>query len=438
MLAVLATPPTTANRRRPRRPVATRASLSQSFVVARGWVIHGPMMRRPPLPLLSSLMFALTLAFAGCATVAEKITPAPAGPPDGLYAEFTTPRGAFTVELFYTRAPLMCTNFVGLAEGTLAPKDGKPFYTGLTWYRVVPGFVIQSGNPGLKDTDDEAKPIPHRFPDEFVPGLRHDTAGILSMANAGPDTNSCEFFVTLAPTNRLNYLHSVFGRAVRGLEVLAQIKQDDAVTIKIQRIGAAARAFRADAASFARLSAAQKKYSDVAAATTAPSPKSHFFDPDEILPVEPPRAKNFNYKLANFERVTGVRIAARVFAKSPPAAEDDRPGKFMQTLAAQLGVEKRGAIAAYFADDNDWRVWLIGESTTPFFGRPTTDRDLADGGAFHDVKEAFLKAAVAEGDTTFATQQKSSPPNRQPPPAQRIKLQTDALLDGLIFKLEPR
>ena len=102
----------------------------------------------------------------------------PAPLPAGLYAEFTTPRGAFTVELFYTKAPLMCANFTGLAEGSLAPRNGKPFYTGLTWYRVVPGFVIQSGNPGLKDTDDEAKPIPHRFPDEFVPGLRHDATGM--------------------------------------------------------------------------------------------------------------------------------------------------------------------------------------------------------------------------------------------------------------------
>ncbi|MBI5768513.1 MAG: peptidylprolyl isomerase [Verrucomicrobia bacterium] len=389
-------------------------------------------MKRVPAPLFAALAavgFVLASPLRGAEGTALS---------DGLYAEFTTPRGAFTVELFYTRAPLMCTNFVGLAEGSLAPKAGQPFYTGLTWYRVVPGFVIQSGNPGLKDTDDEEKPIPHRFPDEFVPGLRHDAAGILSMANAGPDTNSCEFFVTLAPTNRLNYLHSVFGRTVRGLEVLPQIKQDDAVTIKIQRIGAAARAFRADAESFARLSAAKKKYADLAAATKDLSPKSHFFDPDKILPVDPPRAKNFNYKLANFERTTGLRLAARVFAKSPSAAEDAQPGQFMKALAAQLGVEKRGAVAAYFADDHDWRVWLIGESTTPFFGRPATARDLADGGAFHEVKEAFLKAAQAEGDATFAQQQKTSAPDKQPPPGQRIKLQTDALLDGLIFKLEPQ
>lgn len=88
----------------------------------------------------------------------------------------------------------MCANFVSLVEGTREAKNGKPFSTGLTWYRVVPGFVIQSGNPGLRDTDDLPAPVTPHFPDEFAPGLGHDASGILSMANAGPDTNSCEFF----------------------------------------------------------------------------------------------------------------------------------------------------------------------------------------------------------------------------------------------------
>ena len=385
-------------------------------------------MKRVPTPLSVSFL-VLGLWFSVLCSGAE-----PAPLPDGLYAEFTTPRGVFTAELFYTKAPLMCVNFTGLAEGSLAPRNGKPFYTGLTFYRVVPGFVIQSGNPGLKDTDDEAKPIPHRFPDEFVPGLHHDDAGILSMANAGPDTNSCEFFLTLAPTNRLNYLHSVFGRTVRGLDVLAQIKQDDPVAIKILRVGRAAAAFRADATVFASLSAAAKKYP----APHASGPTTHFDDPDKLLPVDPPRAKNFNYKLANFERATGLRIAARVFAQSPPAAEDDAPGKFMKALAEKLGVEKRGAVAAYFADEKDWRIWLIGDSTTPFFGRPATAEDLKDDGAFHKVKDTFLAAAQAEGDAAFSRQQKSAPADKPLPPGQHLKLQVDAVLDGLILKLEPK
>ncbi len=384
------------------------------------------------LVLLHVLFLSVVLPFATALRAAD--TPLP----DGLYAEFTTPRGATTVELLYTQAPLMCVNFVGLAEGSLAPKNGKPFYTGLTWYRVVPGFVIQSGNPGLKDTDDEAKPIPHRFPDEFVPGLRHDAAGILSMANAGPDTNSCEFFLTLAPTHRLNYLHSVFGRTVRGLDTLPFIRQDDPVTIKILRVGPAANAFRADPATFAALSARAKKYPDLPGATALPTATSHFADPDQLLPSDPPRAKNFNFKLANFERTAGLRLAARVFAKSPTAAEDSAPGAYMKALAARLGVTTRGAVAAYFADDHDWRIWLIGDSTTPFFGRPATAADLADGAAFHDVKEAFMKAALAEGDAAYAAQKKAAPADKQPPAGQRIKLQTDAILDGLILKLDPR
>lgn len=407
-------------------------------------------MKRIPLPLSASFSglrplspvrrFLFSVLCLLSSVVCRGADSAPL--PDGLYAEFTTPRGAFTCELLYQKAPLMCANFIGLAEGTLpagrAPRDGKPFYTGLTWYRVVPGFVLQSGNPGLKDTDDETKPIPHRFPDEFAPGLNHGAAGILSMANGGPDTNGCEFFLTLAPTRRLDFLHSVFGRVVRGLDVLPLIKQDDAVAIKILRVGAAAKTFRADAAAFARLAAAAKKYRNLPSATKEPSPTSHFDDPQKILPAEPPRAKNFSHKLANFERATGLRIVARVFAKSPTAEEDSAPGKFMKALATKLGVEKRGAVAAYFADDRDWRVWLVGDSTTPFFGRPAKPTDLADGGAFHDVKETFLKAAQAEGDAAYEQQKRNAPPDKQPPPAQRIKLQADAILDGLIQKLGPK
>lgn len=381
------------------------------------------------LPAFAAVAYLLSPVAGGAAATSAPL-------PDGLYAEFTTPRGAVTVELLYQKAPLMCANFTGLAEGTLAPKNGKPFYTGLTWYRVVPGFVIQSGNPGLKDTDDEAKPIPHRFPDEFIPGLRHDAAGILSMANAGPDTNSCEFFLTLAPTNRLNYLHSVFGRTVRGLEVLPQIRQDDPVTIKILRVGAAAQAFRAGAAAFAALSSKAKPYT----AAREMGPDAHFDDPAKILPTEPPRAKNFNFKLANFERVTGIRIIGRTFAKAPTDAEDAQPGAFMRALAAKHGTAQRGAVVAYFAEDDHWRVWIGDELTPRFVGKPGTAKEFTESGAMHEVKEAFLQSAKATGDADYEKQKASLAAAKQPPPpaGQRIKLQADALLDGLILKLEPK
>lgn len=376
---------------------------------------------------LLAVLFVSLLALAAARAAAPQL-------PDGLYAEFITPRGTLTAELFPTRAPLMCTNFVGLAEGTLAPRHGQPFYSGLTWYRVVPGFVLQSGNPGLKDTDDEAHPIPHHFPDEFAPGLRHDSAGVLSMANAGPDTNSCEFFLTLAPTPRLDFLHSVFGRIIRGIELLPLIRADDALTIKILRIGSAARAFRADATAFAALAGAAKKYT----AARTPGPTAAFDDPQNLLPAEPPRAKNFNYKLANVERATGLKIRARLFAQSPPAAADAAPGQFMRALARRLGTEHAGATVAYFADEKDWRVWIGDASTTAFLGRPATAADLGDDGAFHAAKDAFLAAAQAAGDQAYAAQKNSAPPATPPPPAQHLKLQTDALLDALIAKLEPK
>ena len=384
---------------------------------------------------LKAVAFVAMLMLVGRLSAESKLSDQPSPElVDGLYAEFTTPRGVVTAELFYPRATLMCVNFVGLAEGSLASKDGKPFYSGLTWYRVVPNFVMQSGNPGLKDTDDEKEPIPHHFPDDFVPGLRHDAMGTLSMANAGPDTNSCEFFITLRDTNRLNYLHSVFGRVVRGLEVLPQIKQDDPVAIKILRVGAAAKAFKADEASFKSLSAAAKKYSG----TKNPGPTAHFDDPDHLLPTAVPRAQIFNYKLANFERVTGVRIVGRFFAKQPPASEDEVAGATMRKLAKQAGTAQRGALVAYFSAEDDWRIWIGDETTAAFFGGATTPADLAEGAAFHDVKEAFMNAAFAAGDGEFARQQKNSPADKQPSPAQHLKLRTDAVLDNLIFRLEPK
>lgn len=358
----------------------------------------------------------------------------PAPLPPGLYAQFTTPRGDVTAELFYKRAPLMCANFTSLAEGTREAKNGKPFYAGLTWYRVVPGFVLQSGNPGLRDTDALPAPVTPHFPDEFVPGLHHDSAGILSMANAGPDTNSCEFFLTLAPTQRLNYLHSVFGHVVRGLDVLPQIKQGDAVSIKILRIGAEAQAFRADASTFAALSAAQKKY----AAAREHGPTAHFDDPDHLIPTEPPRAKNFNYKLANFERATSTRVVARLLAKSPPDTDGRKLNNYLRDLAEKLGVLKSGALALYIADRAEWKLWVGDDTTAAFMGRTGTIKDFMQAGAFHIAKQALLTTAQAEGTAAFTAQKAAAPADQQPPDTQRLKLITDAVLDSLLFKLEPK
>jgi cyclophilin family peptidyl-prolyl cis-trans isomerase len=352
---------------------------------------------------------------------------------DGVYAEFTTPRGTFVVELNYRECPMTVASFVGLAEGTIAPRNGKPFFTGLKWYRVVPGFVIQSGDPDFEtNATKDGNTGPYTFPDEFVPGLRHGTAGVLSMANAGPDTNGCEFFLTLGDDSRLNYLHSVFGHVFTGLEVLAKIQANDAFSIKILRVGEAGRAFKADEATFKALVAKAGKY----AGTAEPGPAAHFDDPAKLLPVDPPRAKNFNFKLANYERVTGRKVIARLFAQGPSEAEDKVPGAYMHALAEKLGVARSGVLVAFFAPD-DWRVWFGDEVTAVFLGRPVTPADLRPEAALHVAKEALINAALAKGDAAYAAQQKAAPVDKPVPPAQHLKLQVDALLDALMLRLEP-
>lgn len=375
---------------------------------------------------------------AAAASGSTATAPAPALP-DGLYAEFTTPHGTFVAELFFQKTPMTVASFVGRAEAGIAARERKPFFSGLTWYRVVPNFVLQSGDPirsamkpGTEGTEaDDAAGHPFPFPDEIVPGLHHDAAGVLSMANGGPDTNSSEFFITLRDTNRLNYLHSVFGRVVRGLELLPQIKQDEGFTIKILRVGAVARAFKADQIAFTQLVDAAKKHSGA----LEPGPTAHFDDPDKLLPIDPPRAKNFNFKLANFERFTGRRIVARMFAKSPSAAEDAQPGAYMRGLAQKLGTERDGVLAAYFADEKDWRIWFGDETVGTFLGRKPTAVDLAPDGPLHHAKTAFIEAAIARGDA-FAQQVIAE--GRPVNDAQRLKLTVDEVIDGLITVFEPK
>lgn len=376
----------------------------------------------------------LALLAAGCSLRAEDKSAPPPGPvgtlPDGLYAEISTPRGLITAELFYAKAPLTVANFTGLAEGTLGPKKGAPFFNGLKFHRVVPHFVVQGGDPlGT----GEGGPG-YSFPDEFVPGLRHDAAGVLSMANDGPDTNGSQFFITLREVNRLNYLHSVFGRVVRGLEVLPLIRQNDVITaVHIRRLGAAAQAFRADQAAFDRLAAGAKKYT----AAPEPGPAANFDNPDKLLPADPPRALAFQRKLANFERATGVKLCARVVAKFTPATPSQRLGNLAQSMAKKLGLPPAAVLAVYFADMGQWGLWVGDDYLPRFIGHPGTAKDLAPGGALPQAKQDFLTAAKTQGDLYTAEAAKASP-DKPLTDGQKIKYQVDAVLDALIFKFDPQ
>ena len=142
------------------------------------------------------------------------------------HATFTTSAGTFTVRLFDEQAPKTVANFVGLATGTTEWKDPKtgamvtrPFYDGLIFHRVIDGFMIQGGCPEGSGRGGPG----YRFNDEFGPGLRHDRPGLLSMANAGPNTNGSQFFITLAPTEWLDNRHAIFGEVVEGMDVISAI-----------------------------------------------------------------------------------------------------------------------------------------------------------------------------------------------------------------------
>jgi peptidyl-prolyl cis-trans isomerase A (cyclophilin A) len=144
----------------------------------------------------------------------------------GLYARFATSAGTFVVRLFEKDTPKTVANFVGLAEGTKAWKDpvtgesrSTPFYNGLIFHRVIADFMIQGGCPNGNGMGGPG----YKFEDEFVPTLKHTKAGILSMANAGPNTNGSQFFITLVPTPWLDNRHSVFGEVVEGMDVITAI-----------------------------------------------------------------------------------------------------------------------------------------------------------------------------------------------------------------------
>ena len=141
-------------------------------------------------------------------------------------AVFNTSEGTFKVKLFDEEVPNTVANFTGLAEGTKEfsdPKTGqktkRPFYDGLVFHRVIEGFMLQGGCPLGTGTGGPG----YKFADEFNAKLRHTKPGILSMANAGPNTNGSQFFVTLATTPWLDNKHSVFGEVVEGMDVVNKI-----------------------------------------------------------------------------------------------------------------------------------------------------------------------------------------------------------------------
>jgi peptidylprolyl isomerase len=178
--------------------------------------------------------------------------------PDGLFAELWTSKGLIALQLEFERTPMTVANFVGLAEGTVANKalpPGAPFFDGTVFHRVVPGHVIQAGMAKAGETGPG-----YTFPNEIVPGLGHGQAGMLGMANAGPHTNTSQFYITLGDRSYLDGNYTIFGQVFSGLDVVNRITQGDVVNhVRIVRVGSKAALFKADEESFRALVVAAQR-----------------------------------------------------------------------------------------------------------------------------------------------------------------------------------
>jgi peptidyl-prolyl cis-trans isomerase A (cyclophilin A) len=168
------------------------------------------------------LFFSLLISFSSCNAQYTELE-------DGLYAEFITTKGTMVAKLEYEKTPITVANFISLAEGTnkmvSTEYKGKKFYNGLTFHRVMDGFMIQGGDPlgnGLGNPG-------YKFKDEFHPDLKHDKGGILAMANSGPNTNGSQFYITEIPKPHLDNGYSIFGELVIGLNIqdsISNVKTD--------------------------------------------------------------------------------------------------------------------------------------------------------------------------------------------------------------------
>lgn len=304
---------------------------------------------------------------------------------DGLYATLETDRGPIVLRLYPDRTPLTVANFVGLAEGSLnQAQPGTPYYDGLTFHRVVPGFVIQGGDPEATGSGGPG----YLFQDEFDPKLRHDRAGVLSMANSGSNTNGSQFFITLGPTPHLDYLHSVFGEVVSGMDNALAIEPDDRIdTVRITRQGPEAEAFVVDAASFDQL-----------CVSTNIVPRAQYLVNKSEADFPDGRVAWINQKLFAHAWVTGRPIVLVVMDDLGTGQEAKAN---WETLIDSYEVREDGALILVTLNPRAIKLW-IGENQIQNLDVPETlpdDATPSDHSPLHFAKQALLESCYELLDT---------------------------------------
>lgn len=191
-------------------------------------------------------LFIFCIGFSACKSLKYKDLK------DGLYADLQTNKGDILLKLYAKEVPMTVANFVSLAEGT-HPRvtdslQGKPYYDGITFHRVMQNFMIQSGDPTGTGSGNAGYRFPDEFPSDSIGNLiyKHDSKGVLSMANLGPKTNSSQFFITHKATPWLDRKHSVFGKVEIGQHVVDSIEKNDVIEkVNIIRVGKFAKKFNA-------------------------------------------------------------------------------------------------------------------------------------------------------------------------------------------------
>ena len=242
-----------------------------------------------------------------------------AGLDDGLYADMETNKGNILLKLEFEKTPITVANFVSLAEGEnnfiVDSLKGKPYYNGVIFHRVIKDFMIQTGDP----TGTGSGSPGYKFDDEFPKDddgnllLKHDKAGILSMANSGPATNGSQFFITHKETSWLNGKHTVFGEVIEGQNVVDSIIKNDTIkAVSIIKIGKAAKKFKAKQKfdEYFENSEAREKAKEERLAKILAETKAKF---DEFLPKATELPSGLKYVIT--ETKNGVKPNAGVNVK---------------------------------------------------------------------------------------------------------------------------